>query len=144
MPYFDQAVSALIEDVYARGLDKRVLVIVTGVFGRTPRVNMQASTGGGVASGAAGTMQPGRDHWCAAYSHLWAGGGIQTGGVIGATDKFGEHVADRRHSNWDFLATIYQHLGIDAASLTLPDFSGRPISLLPRSGDPIPELRRKA
>ncbi len=56
-PYFDQAVSALIEDIYARGLDKRVLVVVTGEFGRTPRIERVASSGGGVASGAAGTVQ---------------------------------------------------------------------------------------
>lgn len=49
LPYFDQAVSALIEDVYARGLDKRVLVILTGEFGRTPRIERTASSGGGVA-----------------------------------------------------------------------------------------------
>ena len=62
-PYFDQAVSALIEDIYARGLDKRVLVVVTGEFGRTPRISYVASSGGGVASAPAGTVQPGRDHW---------------------------------------------------------------------------------
>jgi hypothetical protein len=142
MPYFDQAVTALIEDVYARGLDKRVLVVVTGEFGRTPRITTEASTGGGVASRPAGSMQPGRDHWCAAFSQLWAGGGIQTGGVIGATDKLGEHVKDRPHSAGDFLATIYQHLGIDT-SITIPDFSGRPISILPTGGEPFSELRRQ-
>jgi uncharacterized protein (DUF1501 family) len=143
MPYFDQAVTALIEDIYARGMDKRVLVCVTGEFGRTPRITTDASTGGGVASCATGTRQPGRDHWCAAFSQLWAGGGIQTGGVIGATDKLGEHVQQRRFSTGDFLATIYNHLGIDAANITIPDFSGRPISILPRGGTPIPELRRQ-
>jgi hypothetical protein len=69
-PVFDQAVSALIEDVYARGLDKRVLVVVTGEFGRTPRITQVASSGGGVASGPEGTVQPGRDHWPAAFSNL--------------------------------------------------------------------------
>src|SRR6185312_14811833 len=62
-PYFDQAVSALIEDVYDRGLDRRVLVVVTGEFGRTPRISYVASSGAGVASAPAGTVQPGRDHW---------------------------------------------------------------------------------
>jgi hypothetical protein len=139
MPYYDQAVTALIEDVYARGLDKRVLVVVTGEFGRSPRVTQVASSGGGVASRPAGVTQPGRDHWCNAFSNLWAGGGIQTGGVIGATDKFGERVTDRRCSQGDFLATISHHLGIDAGSIMLPDHSGRPISILP-TGSPIPEL----
>ena len=120
------ALSALIEDVYARGLDKRVLVIVTGEFGRTPRVEKVASSGGGVASAEAGTVQPGRDHWPRAFSNLWAGGGIRTGGIIGATDKRGEDVIERPCSPGDFLATIYRHLNIDASQITLNDFSGRP------------------
>lgn len=141
MPYFDQAVTALVEDIYARGLDKRVLVCVTGEFGRTPRIETSASTGGGVGSRPAGMTQPGRDHWPNAFSQLWAGGGIQTGGVIGATDNKGEYVKERRFGTGDFLATIYNHLGIDAPGTTIPDFSGRPISLLPTGGTPIPELR---
>ncbi len=140
-PYFDQAVSTLIEDIYARGLDKRVLVVVTGEFGRTPRIERVASSGGGVASGAAGTVQPGRDHWPRAFSNLWAGGGIKTGGVIGATDKHGEDVVERLCTPGDFLATIYRHLGIEAGQITIPDFSGRPNLILPR-GAPIPELER--
>ena len=143
MPYYDQAVTALIEDVYARGLDRRVLVVVTGEFGRTPRITRVASSGGGVASGPAGTLQPGRDHWPNAFSQLWAGGGIQTGGVIGATDKLGENVVDRRCTPGDFLATIYRHLGIDAGRITIPDFGGRPVPILPR-GAPIPELLGRA
>jgi len=143
LPYFDQAVSALIEDVYARGLSKRVLVIVTGEFGRTPRIEKVASSGGGVASASAGIVQPGRDHWPRAFSQLWAGGGIQTGGVIGATDQRGEEVVERLCTPGDFLATIYRHLGIDASQITLTDFSGRPNLILP-SGAPIPELQRHA
>lgn len=139
MPYFDQAVSALVEDLYARGLDQRVLVVVTGEFGRTPRIERVASSGGGVASGSAGTVQPGRDHWPRAFSQLWAGGGIQTGGIIGATDKRGEDVIERPCSPGDFLATIYRHLGIAADQISIPDFSGRPNLILPR-GAPIPEL----
>jgi uncharacterized protein (DUF1501 family) len=139
-PTFDQAVTALIEDVYARGLDKRVLVVVTGEFGRTPRLTQVASSGGGVASGPAGTVQPGRDHWPRAFSQLWAGGGIETGRVIGATDKLGEDVVERRFGPGDFLATIYRHLGIPAEEVAIPDFSGRPIPLLSR-GAPIPELK---
>jgi uncharacterized protein (DUF1501 family) len=139
LPYFDQAVSALIEDVYARGLDKRVLVVVSGEFGRTPRIERTASSGGGVASADAGVVQPGRDHWPRAVSNLWAGGGITTGGVIGATDKRGEEVVDRLCTPGDFLATIYHHLGIDAAQITLTDFSGRPNFILP-SGAPIKGL----
>ena len=142
LPYFDQAVSALIEDIHERGLHQRVLVVVTGEFGRTPRIERVASSGGGVASGPAGTVQPGRDHWPRAFSQLWAGGGIPTGGVIGATDKHGEEVVHRATRPGDFLATLYQHLGIPAAEVALPDFSGRPNPILP-TGAPIPELTRR-
>jgi uncharacterized protein (DUF1501 family) len=138
LPYLDQAVTALIEDIYARGLDKRVLVIVTGEFGRTPRIERVASSGGGVASAPEGTVQPGRDHWPRAFSQLWAGGGIKTGGVIGSTDKRGEEVVDRLCKPGDFLATIYRHLGIETTQ-TLTDFSGRPNLIVP-TGAPIPEL----
>lgn len=139
MGHYDQAVSALIEDIDARGLDKRVLVVVTGEFGRTPRITFDRSTGAGDASGPAGTLQPGRDHWPRAFSNLWAGGGIQAGGVIGATDKRGEEVIERPCSAHDFLATIYHHLGIDSAKTTLNDFNGRPVPIV-SNGRPIPEL----
>jgi uncharacterized protein (DUF1501 family) len=137
--FFDQAVSALIEDLYERGLDRRVLVVVTGEFGRTPRISYAASSGGGVASAAAGTTQPGRDHWPRANSMLWAGGGIVGGQVLGATDKKGEDVVEHRVGPHDFLATIYHHLGIDSERITLPDFTGRPVPIV-RDGKPIAEL----
>lgn len=140
-PFFDQAVTALIEDVYARGLDRRVLVVVTGEFGRTPRISHVASSGEGVASAKAGTVQPGRDHWPAANSMLFSGGGLATGRVIGSTDKLGEYVADRRVGPHDFLATIYHHLGIDYEKVTLPDGTGRPVHIV-QDGKAIPELTR--
>jgi uncharacterized protein (DUF1501 family) len=136
---YDQAVAALIEDIYERGLDKRVLVVVTGEFGRTPRIEHSPSTGAGDASAPAGTMQPGRDHWPRAFSNLWAGGGIQTGRYIGATDKRGEDVVERRCGPGDFLATIYHHLGIDSAGTLIRDFNGRPTPIVDH-GKPIPEL----
>ncbi len=136
---YDQAVSALIEDIYARGLDKRVLVVVTGEFGRTPKINFDRSTGAGDASGPAGTLQPGRDHWPRAFSNIWAGGGIQTGGVIGATDKRGEDVIERACGPGDFLSTIYHHLGIDAGKVTIKNLNGRPTALV-SDGRPIAEL----
>lgn len=141
LPVFDQAVTALIEDLYDRGLDRRVLLVVTGEFGRTPRISYAASSGGGVASAAQGIVQPGRDHWPNANSMLFAGGGIQTGQVIGATDSRGEEVVERRVGPGDFLATIYRHLGIDAQNVALPDLSGRPVPIL-REGQPIAELAR--
>ncbi len=136
---YDQAVSALIEDLYARGLDKRVLLVVTGEFGRTPKISYAASTGEGNASAPAGTMQPGRDHWPRAYSNLWAGGNIQTGRFIGATDKRGEDSIERICGPGDFLATIYHHLGIDAHNTLIRDFNGRPTPIVDH-GQPIPEL----
>jgi len=143
MPNYDRAVTALIEDIYARGLDKRVLVVVTGEFGRTPKISFDRSTGAGDASGPAGSRQPGRDHWCCAFSQLWAGGGIQTGGVIGATDKRGEDVIERACWPGDFLATIYHHLGIDASKITINDLNGRPTALV-NDGRPIAELMGRA
>lgn len=140
-PFFDQAVSTLISDLYERGLDRRVMVVVTGEFGRTPRISYVASSGGGVASGAKGTVQPGRDHWPRANTMLFAGGGIQTGQVIGATDRLGEDPVERRVSPYDFLATIYRHLGIDYERTAVVDFSGRPVPILTQ-GHAIPELAR--
>ncbi len=138
-PAYDQAVSALIEDIYTRGLDKRVLVVVTGEFGRTPKINTDRSTGEGDASAPAGTSQPGRDHWPRAFSNLWAGGGIRTGGVIGASDKRGEDVVERACGPGDFLATIYHHLGIDSSKVAIHDFNNRPTFLV-NDGKPITEL----
>ncbi len=136
---YDQAVSALIEDIYQRGLDKRVLVVVTGEFGRTPKITYEPSTGEGNASGPAGTRQPGRDHWPRAFSNIWAGGGIQTGRYIGATDKRGEDAIERICGPGDFLATIYHHLGIDSSKTLIRDFNGRPTPIVDH-GKPIPEL----
>jgi uncharacterized protein (DUF1501 family) len=138
-PFFDQAVSSLIEDVYARGLDKKVMIVVSGEFGRTPKISYVASSGKGVASADAGVVQPGRDHWPRATSILFSGGGIATGQAIGATDARGEDVVDRRVGRGDFLATMYRHLGIDPDGVAFRDFAGRPIPILPE-GLPIPEL----
>jgi uncharacterized protein (DUF1501 family) len=142
-PFFDQAVSALIEDVYDRGLDKRVMVVVTGEFGRTPRISHVASSGGGVASAAKGTVQPGRDHWPRANTMLFSGGGIATGQVIGATDARGEDPVSRRVTPYDFLATIFDHLGFDMVQLALQNFAGRRNPIFAK-GDPIRELAGSA
>lgn len=139
--WMDQGVAALIEDLHERGLDKRVMVVVTGEFGRTPKINYAASTGEGIASMPTGTMQPGRDHWPNATSLLVAGGGIRTGEIIGGTDRRGEEVIDRRVGVQDFLATMYRHLGIDPKVIELTDFTGRPIPVLPE-GEAIRELER--
>jgi hypothetical protein len=72
---------------------------------------------------------------------IWAGGGIATGRVVGATDRKGEEVIDRRVGPQDFLATIYQHLGIDYERVAIPDHSGRPTPIV-TNGRAIPELCR--
>ncbi len=131
MPVYDQAVSALIEDIYSRGLEKDVLVVVTGEFGRTPKINTQIGTQTGVS-------QPGRDHWPNAMSNIVFGGGMATGQVIGATNPRGEFPIERPLSPNDLWATIYQHLGIDYDD-SFDDFQGRPMPILP-FGDPIAEL----
>jgi hypothetical protein len=138
--FFDQGVAALIEDIFERGLDQRVMVIVTGEFGRTPKISYQPSTGDGIGSAAAGTVQPGRDHWPGVTSILFAGGGIRGGQVIGASDSRGEAVKDRTVGTGDFLATVYRHLGVDADRVSVTNFSGRPVPILPYGGRAIPEL----
>jgi hypothetical protein len=121
-PALDQMISALVTDIYARGLDKKVLLVVWGEFGRTPRVN---ATGG-------------RDHWGALMSTLVAGGGYQVGQVIGESSAKGEIPTDRPIAPTDVLATMYRHLGIDPTQHTVTR-QGRPIPLLP-DGEPIREL----
>jgi uncharacterized protein (DUF1501 family) len=138
-PFLDQAIEALTCEIYERGLDKRVMLIVGGDFGRTPRISYVASSGGGVASAPAGVVQPGRDHWPNAMSFLFSGGGVPTGQIIGATDRRGEEVIDRRLHIGDFVATVYRHLGIQPDKVAIPDFAGRPIPIL-QDGKPIPEL----
>ncbi len=140
LQFMDRAVAGLVEDLFDRGLDRRVLVVVTGEFGRTPKIRYQKSTGRRIGSAPAGTMQPGRDHWPRATSMLFAGGGIEPGQVIGRTDVRGEDVTQRRVGRGDFLATLYRHLGVDFESVSFEDHSGRPVPLMHSPGKPIPEL----
>lgn len=144
LQFFDRAIAALIEDIYARGLDKRVLVVVTGEFGRTPRISRQKSTGKRIGSAPTGTEQPGRDHWPRATSILFAGGGMQTGQVVGRTDIRGEDPVQRIVGRGDFLATLYKHLGVNFGQTSFPDYSGRPIPLMLSDGEPITELGRQS
>jgi hypothetical protein len=131
LPIFDQAVSALIEDVYARGLDRKVMIVVTGEFGHTPRISYKKGTKTGV-------LQPGRDHWPGAMSLLVSGGGLRMGQVIGSTNSRGEYPQERPLSPDDVWATVYHHLRIDPKHSFL-DHSGRPMPILP-DGEPIREL----
>lgn len=134
-PYYDQAITALIEDLYARGLDRRVLLVATGEFGRTPRISTSIGTQTGVA-------QPGRDHWPGAMSMLVSGGGMRTGQIVGATNAKGEYPTERPMTPNDLWATILTHLGIDPEK-TFPDHAGRPMPILP-FGTPIRELHPTA
>jgi hypothetical protein len=124
-PFMDQALAALIEDVYDRGLDRRILIVAAGEFGRTPRVTS--------ANGCLG-----RDHWPDAMSALLSGGGLRTGQVVGSTTARGEHPKDRPLTPKDLLATMYRHLGIDPRH-EFKDATGRPIPIL-GEGEPIREL----
>jgi len=124
-PYMDQALTALIEDIYDRGLDERVLIVACGEFGRTPRV-------------ATANNCIGRDHYPDAMSALLSGGGLRTGQVIGATTARGEHPKERPLSPKDLLATIYHHLGINHHH-EFKDRNDRPIPIL-GEGEPIREL----
>lgn len=130
-PIYDNTITAMVEDLYAKGLDKRVLLVVTGEFGRTPRISNQIGTQTKVT-------QPGRDHWPRAMSMLVSGGGMRTGQVIGATNSKGEEPIQRALTPNDLWATVYRHLGIDYTQSFL-DHSGRPMPMLPY-GEPIAEL----
>ena len=130
-PVYDQALTALIEDLYQRGMDKKTLLVVGSDFGHTPKINAQRGTKSGV-------MQPGRDHWPKSMSVLVSGGGMPTGQVIGATNAKGEHPVERIMTPNDLWATVYQHLGIDYQTY-LNSLDGLPMQILP-FGKPIPEL----
>ena len=131
LPIYDKVITAMIEDLYKRGLNKKVLLVVTGEFGRTPRITVRPGSKTKVD-------QPGRDHWPRAQSILVSGGGMQTGQVIGATNSKGEEPIERPLTPNDLWATVYQHLGIDY-TMTFPDHTGRPMHMLPY-GAPIDEL----
>lgn len=126
LPVYDQALTALIEDIYDRGLGRKILVCALGEFGRTPKVSV--GPGG----------RPGREHHPAAMSILVSGGGLRMGEVVGSTDARGERPRDRPLRPTDFLATVYAHLGIDPRR-EFRDFAGRPLPILP-DGEPIREL----
>jgi hypothetical protein len=124
-PFLDQALSTLIEDVYARGLDRKVLIVAAGEFGRTPRL----THAGGLI---------GRDHWPYSQSALISGGGLRMGQVVGSTDRRGERPSERPLTPQDLLSTIYRHLGIDQRA-EFRDVTGRPVPIL-AEGEPIREL----
>lgn len=128
LPRLDQAIYALITDLYARGMDKDVTVMIGGEMGRYPVVG----------KGGCGATPDGRGHWVNAGFSLISGGGLQMGQVIGRTDKLGERPVGNPYTPQNLLATLYRALGVDLAT-TLPDHTGRPIYLLDDC-EPIKEL----
>jgi hypothetical protein len=122
LPHLDRAIASLVDDLVQRGLYERVLVVAMGEFGRTPRMNASA----------------GRDHWGNTFSVLFGGGGLRMGQVIGRSSARGETVVDRPVTPQDVAATVYHHLGIDAAA-AFPDHQGRELPLIER-GQVIREL----
>ncbi len=124
LPLVDTAVSNLIEDLHARGMQDDVVTVMWGEFGRTPKIN---NSGGG-----------GRDHWPAVMSAMIAGGGMKMGQAIGASTARGERPKDRPVTVPQVLSTIYHAVGIDPA-MTFRNGSGRPMYVLD-DRNPITEL----
>jgi hypothetical protein len=123
-PVFEKALTALVEDLHDRGMDKDVTVLAWGEFGRTPKINDKA----------------GRDHWPRVCSALLAGGGMKSGHVIGSTDRLGGEAADRPVSFQEVFATLYHNLGVNLNAERLFDFRGRPQYLVDPGVQPIAEL----
>ncbi|MDB5171544.1 MAG: hypothetical protein JWN51_317 [Phycisphaerales bacterium] len=123
LPLLDQGLTALLQDLKDRGMDKDVSVIVWGEFGRSPNINKEG----------------GRDHWPRVSCALLAGGGMKTGQVIGATDRLAGEATERPVEFGEVFATLYHNLGIDVSKVTLPDLSGRPQYLVD-SCQPMREL----
>jgi hypothetical protein len=124
LPVFDKAVSALVEDLHERGLDKDVTVVAWGEFGRTPKINKDA----------------GRDHWPRVSSALLACGGMKTGQTIGATDRLGGEAVERPVTFQEVYATLYRNLGINLNAERLFDFRGRPQHLIEPGTAPLREV----
>ncbi len=122
IPTFDQATSALIEDLQERGLLEETLVIAMGEFGRTPKLNTRG----------------GRDHWPRVYSVMLCGGGLPQGLVFGQSDRIGEQPSSNPVTPADLIHTLLIRLGIDPASvLSTPDARPIPIN---QHGKPIDAL----
>jgi uncharacterized protein DUF1501 len=123
LPMLDHAITALVQDLHDRGLDKDVSVVVWGDFGRTPRINKEA----------------GRDHWPAVSTCLLAGGGMRTGQAIGTTTRDGGYADERPIHHRDVMATLLHNMGFDVRNDMVADSIGRPQYLFP-GHEPISEL----
>jgi hypothetical protein len=125
LPVLDQVVSALVEDIHERGLEKDVLLVVMGEMSHTPKLSNFNG-------------QPGREHWSRSMSIFLSGGGMPMGQVIGSTNQKGEEPRDRPLTPNDVLATWYKYLDVPLET-HFNDFTGRPTAILPH-GRPIREL----
>lgn len=123
LPRVDQAIAALVADLYDRGLDRRVMVVAYGEFGRTPQINKDG----------------GRDHWPGASCVLFSGGGLKVGQIIGETDPNGAFPITQRYSPGDVLSTVYRFLKINTQHVFQDPNALRPMHVLPE-GTPIQEL----
>jgi len=126
LPQYDKSVHALLTDLHERGLEKDVAVVIWGEMGRTPRVGTQKGT------------TAGRDHWPQAGFAILAGGGLEVGKVVGATNARGERPVGHPNTPQNVLATLYRILDIDPQT-TLNDHNGKPVYLLD-DPQPIKEL----
>ena len=124
MPMLDQGLTALVDDLHARGMEKDVSVVVWGEFGRTPKVNTKA----------------GRDHWPKLSTAVLACGQMNHGQVIGASDKHAAEAVDRPVRFSEVFATLYTSMGINVETTTVPDLSGRPRFLVDPGRKPLPEV----
>ena len=125
LPPMDLAVSSFLEDLQQRGLLDETLVVMCGEFGRTPRLSSPAG------------RRPGRDHWGALQTVLFAGGGVTGGNIVGSSDHIGGHPDECPKTPEDVAATIFEALGIPEDS-TYHDITGRPHPVY--LGSPVTEL----
>ena len=121
LPPLDRGLSSLLDDLALSGLLDETLVVITGEFGRTPRV--------GAGTGNVNTKD-GRDHWARVFSTVFAGAGVRGGQTVGQSDRNGAYPASRPFTPADLAATIYRALGVDPAT-ELKDRLARPIRLCP-------------
>jgi len=124
LPRVDMAVSSLFEDLAQRGLAEKVLVMVMGEFGRTPKMNNGGNGGPPLSKGT-----PGRDHWGNALSVLMGGGGVRGGQVVGSTNRLGEVPQDRPLRPGDVHHTMFRVLGVDP-TVHFENHAGRPIQAI--------------
>ncbi len=122
-PMFDKAYASLLDELQGSGLLEDTMVVAMGEFGRTPKINPAG----------------GRDHWPQAWSTLMAGGGVQGGRVIGATDSIGAYPVDRPVTPAELIATVYHGIGIDLET-ELPSPGARPVPVVDYGTEPVLEL----